>query len=118
MDKPVMKGAHEVTIEVALRKRLKSAWKKVKADPDSLIVDKGDKITWKMKKNDGPFLVVIKSQESPLDWSIRAAEKGKKITGRVREDARPGRYPYGIGAVDGTEFVYDDPEIIIKLPGM
>ncbi len=32
MDKPVMKGAHEVTIEVVARKRKKSVLKKVKAE--------------------------------------------------------------------------------------
>ena len=116
MKKPILRGAHEVTLEVVEEKCRRVKTKKLKADPERVAVDFEDKITWKMKHEDGPFLVVIKDPVSPLDWSIQAAPKGKKIVGYVRRDAPARTYQYGIGVFDGTEIIVSDPEIIVKRP--
>jgi hypothetical protein len=41
----------------------------------------------------------------------------KEITAEVRKNAAPGLYPYGVGAFNGEELLFDDPEIIIRRPG-
>jgi hypothetical protein len=41
---------------------------------------------------------------------------GKEIIATVRKNAAPGLYPYGVGAFDGEELLFDDPDIIVRRP--
>ncbi len=81
----------------------------------SVRVKPRDRIRWKLH-NPFPYGVVIKAPISPLDWSFKLAGRNLWITGIVRVKARPGRYPYGVGAYNGRALLFDDPEIIVELP--
>jgi plastocyanin len=89
--------------------------KKFKYGKECLCVTGGDTITWKLK-NKFPYGIVIKALVSPLDWSYKMTGKGEVITAKVRMTAAPGLYPYGVGAFDGEELLFDDPEIIVRPP--
>ncbi len=76
----------------------------------------GDTITWILDAAP-PFAIIVKALDSPLDWGSAVLLKGAKmIVGKVREDAKPGFYPYGICAVYEGELLLDDPEIIVRPP--
>ena len=105
----------EHTVNVTITKE-----KKFEYDKHCVHVCGGHKITWKLIKRNKelPFAIVIKAFVSPLDWGSAVASKGRMtIVGNVREDAKPGFYPYAVCAVDGGELLLDDPEIIVRRPG-
>jgi hypothetical protein len=89
--------------------------KKFKYGKECLCVVGGDTITWKLK-NRFPYGIVIKALVSPLDWSFKMTAAGEVITAKVHKNAAPGLYLYGVGAFDGTELLFDDPEIIVRPP--
>lgn len=80
-----------------------------------VLAGRGDTIKWKLA-NDYPYAIVMKASASPFTWMVKAAGKGKWIEGKVRANAAPGCYPYGVGAYNGHGLLFDDPEIIIKPP--
>jgi plastocyanin len=90
--------------------------KKFKYNKECLCVERGDTITWKLNPK-FPYGIVIKALVSPLDWSYKMTGKGEVITAKVSKHAAPGLYPYGVGAFDGEELLFDDPEIIVRRPG-
>ena len=89
--------------------------KKFKYGKECLCVAGGDTIKWKLK-NKFPYCIVIKALVSPLDWSYKITGAGTEITAKVLKSAAPGLYAYGIGTFDGTELLFDDPEIIVRPP--
>ncbi|MBE3109537.1 MAG: hypothetical protein IMZ54_04900 [Acidobacteria bacterium] len=100
---------HTVNVKISERK-------KIEYDKHCVHVCGGDTITWKLDKV-RPFAIVVKAVNSPLDWgSAVLFKRNKTIVGRVREDAKPGYYPYALCAVDGGELLLDDPEIIVRRP--
>lgn len=89
--------------------------KKFKYDVECLCVFPGDKIKWHLK-NPYPFGIMVKALVSPLDCSYKVTGAGRVITARVRDDAEPGYYLYGVGAWDRQSLLFDDPEIIVRRP--
>jgi hypothetical protein len=90
--------------------------KKFKYNKECLCVQRGDTIIWKLTPK-FPYGIVIKALVSPLDWSHKITGKGEVIIAKVSRQAAPGLYPYAVGAFDGTELLFDDPDIIVRPPG-
>lgn len=103
---------HEVTehkVNISIKE------KKFKYNKECLCVKRGDAITWKLNPK-FPYGIVIKALASPLDWSHKMTGKGELIKAKVSKHAAPGIYRYAVGAFDGTELLFDDPEIIVRPP--
>jgi hypothetical protein len=102
-------ATHQVKVKI-------SATKKFGYNKHCIHACAGDTIEWVVDKQP-PFAIIIKAFVSPLDWDSAVLRRGElMIVGRVREDAEPGFYPYGLCAFDGTDLLLDDPEIIIRRP--
>mgnify|MGYP001048090359 CR=1 FL=1 len=101
-------ATHEVKIKIGKRNRFTY-------DKPRLLVGRGDTIKWKLKNN-LPYGIIIKAAISPLNWSSKTATAGKWIAARVRRNAKPGRYLYGVGALRLRRLLFDDPEIIVRDP--
>lgn len=108
-DKEGFMAQHEVKITIRRNGRFSYNY-------PCLCVRRRDTIKWKLMR-EYPFGIMIKAVCSPLDKGFYVAAKGRTITAKVRRDAEPGYYPYGVGAYDGTKLLFDDPEIIVRRPG-
>jgi plastocyanin len=80
-----------------------------------VFVEPEDTIEWACENDNYHFAVHI-GWDSPLRKGRYRATKGKRISDRVPEDARPGRYKYFVAVFDGENIWTDDPEFIVK-PG-
>ncbi|OGD16602.1 MAG: hypothetical protein A2V76_03975 [Candidatus Aminicenantes bacterium RBG_16_63_14] len=107
--KEVIMEEHLVTV------RIEDKEFKYSKNQECFCVKGGDTIKWKLR-NRFPYGIVIKALVSPLDWSYKITGAGAEITAKVLKNAAPGIYAYGIGAFDGTELLFDDPEIIVRPP--
>lgn len=81
--------------------------------PGKLTLKRGDRVTWKAEQSD---LIMFFPDEKLFGKREAKTKCGGKITLKVSEDIRPGRYPYAVYTEKTNDFAEGGsmPVMIIK----